>query len=304
MAVGGMSEALDSFLDYIALEKALSERTVAAYSRDLGQVEEYLRSGDRAVSLEAAGTDDLSEFLNFISQSGCSAGTVSRKRSSMRGFFGFLVREGRRDDDPSALLVSPRGSRKLPHALSVSQVTRLVEAWGDESPLAIRNRALLELAYGAGLRESELTGMTVERLFLEEMYVRPLGKGSKERIVPIGGEAAKWLRLYVDTARSSLCGSGSATALFLTKRGKSLSRMTVWNIVKQAGLRAGLAEKVYPHILRHSFATHLLQGGADLRVVQELLGHSDIRTTEIYTSVDRTYLSEVLLTFHPRASRC
>ncbi len=296
-----MSEAVDCFLDYVALEKALSARTVSAYSRDLRQLEEYLTSAQDVEFLETASPDDLSDYFNHLASKGFTSRTISRKQSAVRGFFRFLVREGRREDDPASLLRSPRGTRTLPGVLSVDQARSLVEAYGDESPLSTRNRALLELAYGAGLRESEIAELTVDRVFLEELYVRPLGKGSKERIVPIGGHAARWLRLYIDAVRPGLRGSAGQATLFLTRSGRPMSRMTVWNIVRQAGLRSGIGVKVYPHILRHSFATHLLAGGADLRIVQELLGHSDIRTTEIYTSVDRTYLSEVLRTFHPRS---
>jgi integrase/recombinase XerD len=299
-----MSEAVDIFLDYIALEKSLSRRTVSAYARDLAQIEKSLATDRVEGDLSQASADSLSDYFSGLAAGGLSTRTIARKQSAVRGFFRFLAREGRRKDDPSEFLTAPRGIRSLPGVLSVEQAGRLVEAWDGSTPLSTRNRALLELAYGAGLRESELAGITVDRVFLEELYVRPLGKGSKERIVPIGGHAAHWLRLYIDEVRPSLARSARRPELFLTRSGRPMSRMTVWNVVRQAGVRSGIGVRVYPHILRHSFATHLLQGGADLRAVQELLGHADIRTTEIYTNVDRTYLSEVLASCHPRAARC
>jgi len=189
---------------------------------------------------------------------------------------------------------------RLPHAISVEAASRLMEAWSGDEPLSVRNRALMELAYGTGLRESELSGITVARIHLEEAYVRPIGKGSKERLVPLGGPAVRWLTRYIEDIRPVLIRKATPV-LFLTFRGNPLSRMTVWNIVRQAALMSGLEGRIHPHTLRHSFATHLLQGGADLRVVQELLGHADIRTTEIYTGVDRTYLKGVMDRCHPRA---
>ncbi|MBD3277898.1 MAG: tyrosine-type recombinase/integrase, partial [Candidatus Aegiribacteria sp.] len=219
----------------------------------------------------------------------------------IRGFYRYLQSSGVRKDHPAELLHPPKQPIRLPHSISLEQVTAMIEVWKGDTPLSLRNRALMELAYGAGLRESEITGMTVGRVMLEEELVRPMGKGSKERLVPIGPEAVEWLKRYIDIARPELLGRMKTPVLFLTYRGNPLSRMTVWNVVNKSAQKAGVPGRVHPHTLRHSFATHLLQGGADLRVVQELLGHSDIKTTEIYTDLDRTHLRNVIRRCHPRS---
>lgn len=294
-----MDESVESYIEYAALEKKLASSTVSAYSIDLEQADIWLQIN--GTGLSQAVTADLAEYIAFLSSTGSSARSVRRKLSSLRGFFRYLQISGLRDDNPAELLRSPKQPILLPHALSLETITSLIEVWSGDSPLSVRNRALLELSYGAGLRESELTGITVGRILLEEALVRPIGKGSKERIVPIGGPAVRWISTYIDTARPLLAHGRSTAVLFLTYRGNPLSRMTVWNIVRESAHRAGIKQKVHPHSMRHSFATHLLQGGADLRVVQELLGHSDIKTTEIYTAVDRTYLRGVIDQYHPRA---
>ena len=294
-----MDDICGAYLEYGALEKGLSERTISAYLCDLNQFRRWLENGDRG-TIAGAGTAEISEYANWLGSNGASPGSIRRKLSSLRGFYRFMQSEGLREDDPAGTLHAPRMKARLPHAISVDAASRLVEAWEGESPLSVRNRALMELAYGAGLRESELAGMTVARVHLEEALVRPMGKGSKERIVPIGGAAVKWLTAYIENVRPGLIRRATPL-LFLTFRGNRLSRMTVWNIVRKAAEMSGVEGNVHPHTLRHSFATHLLQGGADLRVVQELLGHADIRTTEIYTGVDRTYLRGVMERCHPRA---
>lgn len=295
-----MDESLDSYLEYSALEKKLAPRTVSAYDNDLRYFNNWLNQN--GVTLSDAATADIAEYMNFLSSSGLSPVSIVRKLSSIRGFFRYLQSSGQRNDNPAELLHSPTQPVRLPHAISVDTVAALIDVWEGDSPISIRNRALLELAYGAGLRESELTGITVSRIYLEEALVRPFGKGSRERLVPLGGAAVRWLSLYIDTARPQLVRGRSTPVLFLTYRGNPLSRMTVWNIVKRSAELAGVKEHIHPHILRHSFATHLLHGGADLRVVQELLGHVDIKTTEIYTSVEITYLRAIVDKYHPRSA--
>jgi integrase/recombinase XerD len=213
------------------------------------------------VVLSEAAASDIAEYMAFLSSTGYSPVSIVRKLSSIRGFFRFIQSSGQRSDNPVELLHSPRQPARLPHAVSVETT----------------------------------------RIFLEEALVRPVGKGSRERLVPLGGAAVRWLSLYIDTARPLLVRGKSTPVLFLTYRGNPLSRMTVWNIVRRSAEMAGIKERIHPHILRHSFATHLLRGGADLRVVQELLGHADIKTTEIYTSVDTTYLRGVVDRYHPRS---
>lgn len=294
-----MDEQVDSYLEYAALEKKLSYNTISAYSTDLKQACTWLKVN--GTGLIGASRSDIAEYIVFLTATGSSSRSVRRKLSSLKGFFKYLQAAEFRADNPAELLNSPKQPLLLPHAVSVDTVTVLIEAWSGDSPLSIRNRALMELSYGAGLRESELTGITVGRVFLEEALVRPMGKGAKERLVPIGGPAVRWLSEYIDTVRPDLAHGRSTPILFLTYRGNPLSRMTVWNIVRKSAEIACVDQKVHPHTLRHSFATHLLQGGADLRVVQELLGHSDIKTTEIYTSVDRTYLRDIVDRCHPRS---
>jgi len=245
---------------------------------------------------------DLSEWVTGLSLSGLAPRTVRRKISSVKALFRYMLEEGELSEDPCRHLRGPKPGLDLPDHLTVSEAEKLLEAEPGDGPLGLRNRALLELGYGSGLRESELTDLTVDRLDMEEGFVRPLGKGSRERIVPMGEPCMGWMGRYLSEGRPRLARKGSGRTVFLSKSGRRLSRMTIWSVVRRAALRAGVSGRVHPHTLRHSFATHLLAGGADLRVVQELLGHSDIRTTEIYTSVDRTRLSEVVARCHPRGN--
>jgi integrase/recombinase XerD len=291
MAAGDL---LDSFLTYSVLARGLSSNTVSAYGRDLLEAEEYLGK------LWEADSYDLAEWLHHLSRTGRAASTVRRKLASIRAFYSWLLETEQIEINPSARLHAPSGIRKLPHALSVREVFSMIEVWKGENALSVRNRAMMEVAYGSGLREGELVSLTVDRLNLDEMWVRPLGKGTRERMVPMSEPSSEWLAFYLDRWRGKLSSMKSGRTVFLTKNGNPLSRMTVWNIVKTSAVRAGVSGRVHPHSLRHSFATHLLEGGADLRVVQELLGHSDIRTTEIYTSVSRKMLSEAVRKYHPR----
>jgi len=295
-----MDDSCDAFLEVATLERKLSDATLAAYAADLGSACSWFEEGGRG-RLAGSCAADLAEYASWLSRSGFSPLSVRRRISTLRSFFRFLQREGLRPDNPAETLHPPAMPLRLPHAIGVEDAARLVEAWTGDTVLSVRNRALMELAYGAGLRESELAGMTVGRVHLEEALVRPLGKGSRERLVPIGGPAVRWLATYIDTARPSLLRGGGSPVLFLSYRGNPLTRMSIWDIVRGAAVTAGLQDSVHPHTLRHSFATHLLQGGADLRVVQELLGHADIRTTEIYTGVDRTFLRGVVERCHPRS---
>ncbi|MCP4646633.1 MAG: tyrosine recombinase, partial [bacterium] len=272
---------LDAFLAWAVLVRNLSANTVSAYRRDL------LEAADYTADLVSADQAELGSWLRHLSIQGLAPATVSRKLSSVRAFFAYLLRREIIKSNPAGKLTPPAGIYRMPHCISVEEVARLIEVWSSENALSARNRALMELAYGSGLREGELVSLTVDRLSLDEGWVRPLGKGSKERMVPMSYPSVERLALYLDVWRSSLSGNHSGKTVFLTRNGNPLSRMTVWNIVQDSVRKAGTTSKVHPHTLRHSFATHLLEGGADLRVVQELLGHSDIRTTEIYTSVSR-----------------
>ncbi len=287
---------MDRFLQVMVLERGLSANTVSAYMADLGQACRDIPG------MPSPDPSDVSEWVVGLSMKGMAPRTVRRKISSLKALFRFLMDEGELKDDPCRYLHGPKPGLDLPDHLSVGEAERLLEAVPAVTPLDLRNRALLELAYGSGLRESEMVSLTLDRINLEDSFVRPFGKGSKERLVPMGEPCVAWLRRYLFEARPALARHGSGRVVFLSRSGRPLSRMTVWSIVRTAAVAAGLDGKVHPHTLRHSFATHLLAGGADLRVVQELLGHADIRTTEIYTSVDRTLLSAVVARCHPRGS--
>jgi integrase/recombinase XerD len=290
---------LEGFRDFLALESGHSENTVEAYLRDLQRLAEFAAS--RGVRDPAGVTRVLlREFVYLLKDLGLSAATIRREVSAVRTYYGFLVAEGRVPADPSDRLESPRLGRVLPDTLRVSEVEALLAAPHVDQPLAWRDRALLELGYGAGLRVSELCGLGITDLLLTENLVRVFGKGGKERLVPIGRTVIGAVSVYIHQLRPELDRGASAGRVLLNARGLPLSRVGAWGIVKRAAARAGIAKRVTPHTLRHSFATHLLEGGADLRAVQEMLGHADLSTTQIYTHVDREYLRSVHKQYHPR----
>jgi integrase/recombinase XerD len=290
---------LEGFRDFLALESGHSENTVEAYLRDLQRLAEFAAS--RGVRDPAGVTRVLlREFVYLLKDLGLSAATIRREVSAVRTYYGFLVAEGRVPADPSDRLESPRRGRVLPDTLSVSEMAALLAAPHLDQPLAWRDRALLELGYGAGLRVSELCGLGITDLLLTENLVRVFGKGGKERLVPIGRTVIGAVSVYIHQLRPELDRGASAGRVLLNVRGRPLSRVGAWGIVKRAAARAGIAKRVTPHTLRHSFATHLLEGGADLRAVQEMLGHADLSTTQIYTHVDREYLRSVHKQYHPR----
>jgi integrase/recombinase XerD len=227
--------------------------------------------------------------------------SIARNLSCLRGFHRYLVVAGHVPSDPTLEVAGPKFQRRLPDVLAVHEIEAILTAVDTSTPLGIRDRAMLEMAYGAGLRVSELITLPLTNLFFDEGYLRVMGKGSKERVVPVGGQAVDWTRRYRRDVRPGLAaGAPSTDVLFLNSRGRPMSRMGFWKLLQKHVTRAGVRDRVKPHTLRHSFATHMLEGGADLRVVQEMLGHADISTTQIYTSVDREYLKEIHRTFHPR----
>jgi integrase/recombinase XerD len=290
---------LEGFRDFLALESGHSANTVESYLRDLRRLGEFATS--RGVRDPARLTRALlRDFVYMLKDLGLSAASIRRGVSAIRTYFGFLAGEGRVTDDPSDRLESPRRGRTLPPTLSVSEVEKLLVSPQIDEPLAWRDRALLELAYGAGLRVSELCGLGLTDLLLTENLVRIFGKGGKERLVPIGRSVIGAVSVYLHTKRTALDRGKSKGRVLLNARGEPLSRVGAWGIVKRASKRAGITKRVTPHTLRHSFATHLLEGGADLRAVQEMLGHADLSTTQIYTHVDREYLRSVHKQFHPR----
>jgi len=289
-------DLIDGFLQVMVLERGLSPHTVSAYMSDLNQAWREIPAMPRP------DPGDLAEWAIGLSIRGMAPRTVRRKISSLKALFRFMMEEGDLKEDPCRHLRTPRPGNDLPDHLTTSEAEHMLESLPVKTPLDYRNRALLELAYGSGLRESEMVYLTLDRLDLGEGFVRPRGKGGKERLVPMGEPSVIWMRRYLAEARPALARKGSGRVVFLSRSGKPLSRMTVWTIVRNAVLAAGINHPAHPHTLRHSFATHLLAGGADLRVVQELLGHADIRTTEIYTKVDKTRLSAVVARCHPRGS--
>jgi integrase/recombinase XerD len=290
---------LEGFRDFLALESGHSANTVESYLRDLRRLGEFATA--RGVRDPARLTRALlRDFVFLLKDLGLSAASIRRGVSAIRTYFEFLVGEGRLKDDPSDRLESPRRGRTLPPTLSVSEVEKLLASPQLEEPLAWRDRALLELAYGAGLRVSELCGLGLTDLLLTENLVRIFGKGGKERLVPIGRSLIGAVSVYLHTKRPILDRGKSKGRVLLNARGEPLSRVGAWGVVKRASQRAGITKRVTPHTLRHSFATHLLEGGADLRAVQEMLGHADLSTTQIYTHVDREYLRSIHKQFHPR----
>lgn len=290
---------VERFADFLALERGSSARTIEAYSRDLGRLAEF------AAARGARGPGDLTtarlrEFLFALKDLGLAPASIRRHLSAVRTWYRFLAAEGVVQDDPSDRLDAPARWRTLPAVLSVDDVDRLCAAPTLDDALCFRDRAMLELGYGAGLRVSEWIGLAVPDVLLEEQLVRVFGKGAKERLVPIGRRAIAAVAVYLRELRPRLERGGGKGRLFLNARGTPLSRMGAWKILRRHAEAAGLAEGVSPHTLRHSFATHLLEGGADLRAVQEMLGHADIATTQIYTHVDREYLRQVHRQYHPR----
>ena len=290
---------LERFQDFLSLEQGASPRTLEAYLRDVERFATYALTRGAAAPTDADARV-LREFVYHLKDLGLSPASIRRNVSAVRGYFRFLVGEGHIVRDPSERLETPKRWRTLPEVLSVGEVERLLAAPTLDDPLAFRDRALLELAYGAGLRVSEWISLGIRDLLLEDSLVRVFGKGSKERLVPIGRTAVGAVAVYLRELRPRLERGEGRGVLFLNARGQPMTRMGAWKILRKYVDRASIAKHVTPHTLRHSFATHLLEGGADLRAVQEMLGHVDISTTQIYTHVDREYLRSVHRQFHPR----
>jgi integrase/recombinase XerD len=289
---------LEPFDDYLALEKG-SVRTRAAYMSDVRRLVAF------AITRKARAPRDLThqllrEYVWHLKDAGLAASSIRRNVSAVRSYCRFLVSDGHLATDPTDRLEAPRRARDLPDVLSVADIERLVAAPSQDEPMYFRDRAMIELAYGAGLRVSEWIGLEVRDIMMDDGVVRVFGKGGKERLVPIGRPAIMAVSIYLRELRPHLDRGTSKGALFLNTHGTALSRMGAWKILRRCVDKAGIQSHVSPHTLRHSFATHLLQGGADLRAVQDMLGHADISTTQIYTHVDRDYLRSVHKQFHPR----
>jgi len=292
----------EQFQDYLTFERGLSDRTVSAYTRDLARWAAFMDS--RGLADPGAVTPgDMRDWVFGLKEAGLAATSIRRAQSAVRTYYGFLLAEGVVQADPTERLESPRVGRRLPDFLTRDETDRLLDAPNPDDPLYWRERAILELLYATGMRVSELSELPLSSLDLDEGFLTVFGKGAKERLVPVGAPALRAVTRYLRDVRPGLDGGrGKARGrVFLNRRGTPLSRVAVWGIVKEAARRAGIRRKVSPHTLRHTFATHLLEGGADLAAVQELLGHADISTTQIYTHVDREYLRDVHRRYHPRA---
>ena len=303
-ATGGYRPAraflFEQYRDYLTFERGLSPRTVSAYDRDLSRWSEFLE-GEGVQAPGAVSPDHLRAWVFSLRDAGLAATSIRRAQSAVRTYFSFLLADGVLKVDPSVRLKSPKVGRKLPEFLTHEEVTRLLEA-PDESKITFwRDRAILEVLYGAGVRVSELVDLPLSSVDRQESFLLVFGKGSKERIVPVGGPALRALGRYEREVRPRLDKGKGQGRVFLNVRGQPMRRESVWKIVRDNAVRAGITRKVSPHTLRHTFATHLVEGGADLAAVQELLGHADISTTQIYTHLDRDHLRDVHRRYHPRA---
>jgi integrase/recombinase XerD len=288
---------VDQFISHMRVERGLSDNTIKSYSRDLNRFSQYLVA--RNLSSLSIGQDDILDYMSSL-QGTISVRSAARSLSALKMFFRFLVYDGKIKNSPARLLNTPKLPRKLPGVLSLEEVDRLLSQPDPATHLGQRDKAMLELLYATGLRVSELVGLKLTNINLEAGYLRTVGKGSKERMVPMGGKALDALKDYLDDGRVRLLKNTMASHLFLNARGKPLTRQGFWKIIKQYGLKSGLKGPITPHILRHSFASHLLECGADLRAVQVMLGHADISTTQIYTHVTRDRLKQIHEKFHPR----
>jgi len=292
------TDLLEAFLDAVWAERGLSRNTLQSYRYDLTSLARLQEQRGRR--LQDASREDLLHFLARQMQAGRSPRSLSRYLSGIRQFYQWLLREGRIQQDPSALIESPKLGRGLPKALSESQVVALLEAPDTSTALGLRDRTMLEVMYATGLRVSELTGLRAANISISQGIVRVMGKGGKERLVPLGEEALSWMQRYLENSRPALMRGGDCAEVFVTARRSGMTRQAFWHSIRKYANAAGITHPVSPHMLRHSFATHLLNHGADLRVVQLLLGHSDLSTTQIYTHIAREGLKRLHRKHHPR----
>ena len=292
---------IKQFRNYLKLERSLADNSIEAYSRDITKLKEFFEIKKKEISPLKVSQKELVDFIEFIGELGMSAYSQARMLSGVKAFYRFLLYEQLMDTDPSELLESPKLGRKLPDTLEFHEIEQLLAAIDLSTPEGTRNRAMLETLYSSGLRVSELIDLQLSNIYEDIGFIRVVGKGSKERLVPIGKEALKQITIYRDQVRVHVnIKHGQEDFLFLNRRGNKLSRVMVFMIIKDLAEKTGLKKTISPHTFRHSFATHLIEGGADLRAVQEMLGHESITTTEIYTHLDRDYLKQVIRDFHPR----
>lgn len=294
--------ALKGFKTYLRLERSLSANTVEAYLHDVGKLQQYLTAVTMAKMPLDITSADLKNFITWAGELGMLPPTQARVLSGLKAFFKYLLMEDLLSEDPSALLESPRLNRKLPDTLNALEINNLIAAIDLAKPEGMRNKAMLEVLYGCGLRVTELCQLKISNLFLDVEFIKVTGKGNKERLIPIGNEAIRYLKIYLQESRVHInIKPGKEDFVFLNRLGNPLSRVMIFMIIKDLAAKIGLKKSISPHTFRHSFATHLVEGGADLRAVQEMLGHESITTTEIYTHLDRSYLRETIIHYHPRS---
>ena len=302
MAGGTWDYYIREFRNFLRLERSLSANTVEAYVRDLEKLRQFLEIKKISVGPLEVDTILVTDYLEYLNELGMTAYSQARMISGLRSFYRYALYEKWIRDDPMNLVETPKLGRKLPDTLDVEEIKRLLEAIDHSTPEGQRNRAILEVLYSSGLRVSELVNLRISNIYFDIGFLRVIGKGSKERLVPFGKSAGKYLGIYLEEVRTSIpVKSGFDDIVFLNRRGGKLSRVMIFTIIKDLAIRAGIGKNISPHTFRHSFATHLIEGGADLRAVQEMLGHESITTTEIYTHLDRDYLSQVIREFHPRS---
>ncbi len=295
--------AKKGFRSYLKLERSLSPNSIGAYLTDLDKLIQFADSKPIKLKPETISHQDLSDFIAWVNELGMIPSSQARIISGIKAFYRYLLLDNQITSDPSELIEGPKLTRKLPDTLSINDIDSLIAAIDLSTPEGMRNKAMIEVVYSCGLRVSELVTLRISNLYLEINFIKIVGKGNKERLVPIGGEAIKFLKLWLDEIRPHVpVQPGEEDMVFLNRRGKRLSRVYVFMVIKSLAEAIGLKKSISPHTFRHSFATHLIEGGADLRAVQEMLGHESITTTEIYTHLDREYLKSVIISHHPRSA--
>ena len=295
---------INAFRNYLKLERSLAENSVEAYQHDAEKLHQFVLLTDPVVSPMQVSEKHLMNFLKYLGELGLSAHSQARILSGLKSFFKYLLLENLIQHDPTQLLETPKLGRKLPDTLNFPEIEAMLDAVDLSTPGGTRDRAILEVLYSSGLRVSELTGLRLTNCYFDAGFIRVLGKGDKVRLVPIGQDAMHYTRLYIDHVRATLpVRKGDEDTIFLNLRGSQLSRITVFTTIKKLAAAVGIKKTISPHTFRHSFATHLIEGGADLRAVQQMLGHESITTTEIYTHLDRDYLQQTLREYHPRSRK-
>lgn len=293
---------LNGFKAYLKLERSLSEHSIEAYLNDVAKLNQYFESLNQSLNVKTLQLKELREFISWLNALGMQPASQARILSGIKAFFNYLMLEEIINEDPTQLIEAPKLSRKLPDILNITEINALIAVIDASKPDGMRSKAIMEVLYGCGLRVTELSGLRISNIFADTEFIKITGKGNKERLVPIGGSALKFLGIYINEVRVHLnIQKGHEDFVFLNRFGSRLSRISIFTLIKGLAAKAGIYKTISPHTFRHSFATHLIEGGADLRAVQEMLGHASITTTEIYTHLDRDYLRSVITQYHPRS---